>query len=125
MEFDQDKLEAYRWAVRFVSSMPGLTEHVPRGFGFLVDQIRRAATSICLNIAEGAGEYSPKEKARFYRMARRSTTETVAVIDILHALSWVDDDQRTDARAKLDRVCAMLTTLARRMTAAGKDDAIL
>ncbi|MEM1418216.1 MAG: four helix bundle protein, partial [Myxococcota bacterium] len=34
------------------------------------------------NIAEGAGEFSPSEKARFYRMARRSAIETVAWIEI-------------------------------------------
>ena len=87
MRFDQDKLEVYQLSLRFVSSTPGLTERVPRGFGFLIDQLRRAATSICFNLAEGAGEFSPKEKARFYRMAKRSTTETVAIIDVLHSLS--------------------------------------
>ena len=36
----------------------------------LADQLQRAATSIPLNIADGAGEFSASEKARFYRMAQ-------------------------------------------------------
>jgi four helix bundle protein len=51
----------------------------PRGLGDLADQLRRASTSIVLNIAEGAGEYSPKDKAKFYRFAKRSAAECSAI----------------------------------------------
>jgi len=42
-------------------------EHLPRGRAYLAEQLQRASTSIPLNTAEGAGEFSTKEKARFYR----------------------------------------------------------
>ena len=115
MEFDQDKLDVYSVSVAFVPSTLELSSAVPRGFSFLIDQLRRASTSVCLNVAEGAGEYSPREKARFYRMAKRSATETVAVIDILHALSFITPKARSEARTELHRICGMLTNLIRRM----------
>ncbi len=47
------------------------------------DQIDRASGSVVANIAEGAGEFRPREKARFYRMARRSAIEISAWLDII------------------------------------------
>ena len=52
----------------------------------MADQLGRAALSIVLNIAEGAGEFSKKGKARFYRMALRSTTEWAATMDVCKIL---------------------------------------
>ena len=57
-----------------------LADRFPRGRAYLSDQLRRAVASIPLNIAEGAGEFAPADKAHFYRMARRSATETAAVL---------------------------------------------
>ncbi len=44
----------------------------------LRDQALRAAKSICLNVAEGAGRTSPADKARVYAIARGETCEAVA-----------------------------------------------
>ena len=60
---------------------------LPRGRGYLADQLRRAASSIAFNIAEGAGGFASDEKARFYRMARRSATESAAIFDACRVLS--------------------------------------
>ena len=49
------------------------------GRAHLKDQLDRAGTSIVLNIAEGAGEFSLPDKQRFYRIAKRSATETSAM----------------------------------------------
>ncbi len=57
----------------------GLIENLPRGKAYLADQLQRAGTSIPLNIADGAGENAINEKARFYRMAKRSATECSSI----------------------------------------------
>lgn len=80
---DHERLDAYHLARRLSAVVQQLAKIVPKGHSDLVDQLRRASSSIVLNIAEGAGEYQPKEKARFYRIARRSTTETAAILDLL------------------------------------------
>ena len=77
----------------------------------LADQLRRASTSIALNIAEGAGEYAPKDKAKFYRFAKRSAAECAAVIEIALKL---DPALKCDEDAKqLERLTAMLIRLVR------------
>ena len=75
-------------------------------------QKRCVATSIVLNIAEGAGEFSKDEKQRFYRIARRSATETAAVLDILDRRKAVAATAIEPARELLVRVVSMLARLA-------------
>lgn len=69
--FDHEKLDVYRIAIQFIAFVDLLCSNLPRGQAYLADQLRRAASSIELNIAEGAGEFAQNEKMRFYRMARR------------------------------------------------------
>ena len=80
--FGHEKLDVCKVAIDFVALADDIVESLPRGRGYLADQLHRAATSIPLNIAEGAGEYSSKDKARSYRMALRSATECAALIDV-------------------------------------------
>ncbi len=86
----------------------------------LRDQLARAASSITLNIAEGTGEFSRKEKGRFYRMARRSATECAAILDVLRATGHSAGDSIEAGRALLDEIVAMLTTMAKNQGPEGK-----
>ena len=81
MRFDHERLDVYRLALEFVAIANDLVESFPHGRAYLPDQLQRAATSVPLNVAEGAGEHSKRDKARFYRMARRSATECAAILD--------------------------------------------
>ena len=77
----------------------------------LIEQLLRAASSVCLNIAEGAGEYSRDEKIRFYRIARRSAWECSAAVDLL-SLSAADDHPAVIAASpRLNEIAALLTTM--------------
>ena len=80
-----------------------------------------ASTSISFNIAEGAGEYAPADKARFYRMARRSATESAAILDACRLLSLIDADRSQPGRGLLLRVVAMLTAMVVKLSGAGSD----
>jgi len=90
-EFVHEKLDVYKAALAFLQIVDDILEEVPRGRGHLGDQLDRAATSIVLNVAEGAGEFAPAEKARFYRVARRSVNECAAVLDVYRARQVVDE----------------------------------
>ncbi|HZO16065.1 MAG TPA: four helix bundle protein [Polyangiaceae bacterium] len=74
-QFDHERLDAYRAAIEFVGTADRILEQIPPGRGYLKDQLGRAALSIVNNTAEGAGEFKPSDKARFYRMACRSATQ--------------------------------------------------
>ena len=108
---DHEKLDVYQASLRFVAVAEGVAEGLPRGRAYVADQLRRAALSILLNIAEGAGEFSRKDKARMYRMARRSGAECGAMLDM--ALDAGMGDRETLMRAKelLVRIVAMLVRL--------------
>ena len=109
--FDHERLEVYQTAIRFVVVANDVVEQLPRGRGYLADQLQRAATSVVLNIAEGAGEFAPKEKARFYRMARRSATESAAVLDVCKNLKLLTDERHAAGRDLLLQVVSMLVRM--------------
>ena len=112
--FDHDKLDAYKVAIDFIATADDIVGNLPRGRGYLSDQLHRAAMSIPLNIAEGAGEFSRRDKARFYRMAARSATECAAIIDGCTTLGIADAKTLQHGRQLLHRIVSMLTKLARR-----------
>src|SRR5512134_312143 len=59
----------------------------------LISQIRRAATSIPLNIAEGAGNDSNQEFCRFLQYSLRSDYEVTTAIDIARGLNFLSDER--------------------------------
>jgi four helix bundle protein len=87
---------------------------LPRGHAHLAEQLHRAATSICLNVAEGAGEFSVPDKLRFYRMAKRSATECAAILDLLERLTGGEPIRFAEGRDLLVRLVSMLTKMALR-----------
>lgn len=111
--FDHEKLDVYRAAIEFVVLINSIIENLPRGRAYLADQLQRAGASIPLNIAEGAGEYSSKEKIRFYRMAKRSATECAAILDIFQRLQIITEPYDWKGRELLTRIVAMLTKMAK------------
>ena len=80
--FDHDRLDVYRLSIEYVAaafdvskSLNGLHRHAR-------DQWLRAAQSIPLNIAEGNGKRSQKDRARFLDIARGSSFECAAIQDV-------------------------------------------
>lgn len=114
MHFDHDKLDVYRLALDFMANADAVASAFPRGRSYLADQLRRAATSVVLNIAEGAGEFAAAEKARFFRMARRSAVECAAVFDIADRLRLADAQRVAEVRSLAVRIVSMLVRMIRR-----------
>jgi four helix bundle protein len=110
--FDHEKLDVYQAAVELVILVDDVIEHFPRGRSYLTDQLQRAVTSVPLNIAEGAGEYSENEKVRFYRMARRSATECASIFDICWRVGIIEKAKYLKSRELLMRIVAMLTKMS-------------
>ena len=111
---DHEKVGAYHHSLQLLDIADEILE-ASKLNAHLRSQLDRAATSIVLNIAEGAGEFSKDEKQRFYRMARRSATETAAILDILDILDrgkTVDAAAIEPGRELLVRVVSMLARLA-------------
>lgn len=111
--FDHEKWDVYQAALDLVVLISDIVEQLPRGKAYLADQLQRAGASVPLNIAEGAGEHSPNEKWRFYRMAKRSVTECASIFDVCKRLRILDENLYTKGRELLLRLAAMLTKMAR------------
>ena len=77
----------------------------------LADQLRRAASSVALNIAEG-NRRTGKDRAHFFRIAAGSAAEVRAALDVARA--WGMVGAAPEAEAELDRVLAMLWRLTHR-----------
>ena len=118
-EFEHERLDVYRAAIEFLVLADGIGAALPRGSGYLADQLRRAASSISFNIAEGAGEFAAPDKARCYRMARRSATESAAILDACRVLSLSADEATQNGRALLLRIVAMLTAMVVKLSGSG------
>lgn len=119
--FPFSRLHAYQAATSFVIRVDSIAGMLPRGRAYLVDQLRRAASSIQANIAEGAGEFSPPDKARFYRMALRSASECGALLDQCRGLELSEERAVEEAYVLLDRIVAMTTGLVRRFGGGGSE----
>jgi len=118
--FDHERLDVYQAAIDFVVIANTIVENLPRGRAYLADQLQRAAVSVPLNTAEGAGEFSRKDKARFYRMALRSATECAAILDICRRLDLADAENARQGRELLLRIVAMLTRMVQKSAGRGR-----
>lgn len=118
-EFEHERLDVYQVAIELLVLADRIAAALPRGNSYLADQLRRAASSISFNIAEGAGEFASADKARFYRMARRSATESAAILDACRALSLATDEAPQTGRALLLRIVAMLTAMVVKRSGSG------
>ena len=107
------KLDVYRCAIAFLALSIDMPADLPRGHSALVDQLRRAALSVPLNIAEAAGRVSEADVARHYGIARGSAMECAAIVDVLQVLGAIDGQRHAAGLELLERVVSMLTKLAR------------
>jgi four helix bundle protein len=118
-DFEHERLDVYRTAIEWLIVADEIAADLPRGRAYLAEQLRRAATSVSLNIAEGAGEFSPGDKARFYRMARRSATECAATLDACRVTKITSVERVLKGRELLLRVVALLTVMVLKLGASG------
>jgi four helix bundle protein len=120
--FDHEKLEVYRDAIAFVAWLTELLEGAAR-LGDVKDQLDRASTSVVLNIAEGNGKYSLKDRCRFFDTAHGSALECAAGLDVLVAKRKLTRDQIHLGKERLQRIVRMLMGLIKRNSDRGYDRA--
>ena len=75
----------------------------------VIDQLDRASTSVCLNIAEGNGKFSPKDRSRFLEIARASALECASCLDVLVAKKSLELDDVHEGKQMLITIVSMLS----------------
>jgi four helix bundle protein len=98
--FDHERLDVYRLAIEYVASSYRIAKSLNGAERHVRDQWLRAAQSIPLNIAEGNGKQSLKDKNRFFEIARGSALECAAIHDILVSFEAID---RVRVRVRVPR----------------------
>ena len=112
--FDHERLDVYRLAIEYVASSYRIAKSLNGAERHARDQWLRAAQSIPLNIAEGNGKQSLKDKNRFFEIARGSALECAAIHDILVSLEAIDLELNRVGKTNLKRIVSMLTRLIQR-----------
>jgi four helix bundle protein len=111
--FGFEKLDVYQRSVEFVVAAAGIISELPSGYASLSDQLKRAALSVPVNIAEGVGRTSVADCRRHYAIARGSAMECAAIIDACRALNVASPDSLADGRSLLLSVVRMLSKMCR------------
>jgi four helix bundle protein len=119
MYFDHEKLDVYREAIAFCAWTGELLNAITAKAA-AKDQLDRASTSIPLNIAEGNGKFSVKDRARFLEIARGSALECAAALDVLVARKLAPLEQVESAKDNLVRIVQMLIGMLRRFSERGE-----
>ena len=113
-EFDFEKLSVYQKAVSFADGIYRITQAFPKQEQFgMTSQLRRAAVSISLNIAEGVGRDFHGERKRFYLIARGSIYECVALLTLAGNQEFLPAKTRMDLVANCRELTKMLNGLIR------------
>jgi len=99
----------YASALDLVDLAKVVLEQLPPGYGFLADQLRRAAASVPLNFAEGSGKLSLRDRQRYFLTAKGSAYEVAAVLDVAARFGVVSPRTRDQGQDLCDHLGAMLS----------------
>ena len=106
------KFEAYENAVEVARLVRPLVEKIGRHDAKLVDQGRRAAQSIGLNVKEG-NRRTGKDRTYAFKVALGSTDEVSGVLDQGEVWGYLTEADTRAARPVIDRECRLLRGLTK------------
>ena len=110
-QFNFEKLEVYKKALSFTDKIYLLTKDFPADEKFnLTSQLKRAAISIAVNIAEGSAS-TKKDFNRFLTIASGSVKEIVVCITIAQRQSLISQKIEIEIRDDLVEISKMISGL--------------
>ena len=110
--FSFENLEVYAKARRLIKDVYLLQNTFPKEERYaLGDQVRRAATSITANLAEGSGRQSLREKVHFIEISFGSMTEVFCELQTACDLGYITEQQFDELRPQFADVAKMLSGL--------------
>jgi four helix bundle protein len=110
---DYERLDVYQRAIEFLQLALRITSELPRGESDLRSQLKRAAMSIPLNIAEGSGKTGAADRARFHAIARGSAMECAALMDVCAIGGYASAEDARRGKELAARMVAMLSRMCR------------
>ena len=112
LNLSHKNLIVYKISLSLIKEIYIVTKSFPKEEQFtLISQIRRAAISVCSNIAEGAARISKKEKKRFYEISRSSIVELDTQFEIAIILEYYKKGQMAELQQYLESTFRMLSKM--------------
>ena len=112
LNLSHKNLDVYKLSLKLIEEVYIATKKFPKEELYvLVSQIRRAAISVCSNIAEGASSISKKEKKRFYEISRSSLVEMDTQFEIMIILTYYKNGQMKEMEQYLKSTFRMLSKM--------------
>lgn len=114
MAFQFERLEVWKRAIKLAKKVFEITRQFPKEEQFgLTSQIRRAATSVGLNIAEGSARGTKKEFQYFLRIAKGSLGELTTGMAIAREFEYLDNVIFKDVYRESDEIARMISGLSK------------
>lgn len=107
-----EDLKVWEKAHKLCLAVYKLTNNFPSEEKFgLISQLRRASSSVPTNIAEGCGYDTPKEFARFLKIASGSITEVSYLIKLSKDLNFISEEKAKKVNEEASIIRRMLYNL--------------
>ena len=114
LQLAHTKTPVFQESKKFILECYRITKDFPQEEKFaIVQQVRRAALSVHLNIAEGCSRKSAGERRRFFEVSRGSIIEIDAAIDIACSLKYKTEEELKQLGDHLINTFKQLTGLIR------------
>ena len=113
--FDHEKLKAYQTAIQFIVWLQPILENIPKKQA-VHEQLDRSSISIALNIAEGNGKYTSKDRCRYFDISRGSPLESASALDILAANGLIKPEEISAGKEMRREIVSMLVGLIKRQS---------
>jgi four helix bundle protein len=109
--------DLWKVSMDLVAEVYRITPQLPKDERFgLISQMQRAAASIPINVAEGAGRETDPDNRRFLYAARGSLNELTTEVAICHRLKYLDAADTTAAEQLIVRVRQLLAGTIRALS---------
>jgi four helix bundle protein len=110
-------LNVYQISRKLVRECYEITSRFPLNERYnLTLQVKRAATSIILNLSEGASRKSSLERKRFYEIARGSLVEIDTALQVAYDLNYVDIANLEALKPSMNQCFGMISKMIRSLT---------
>lgn len=100
------RFEVFELALSLIRSLRALVTRLDRRDKGLAKQLREAASSIALNLAEGSRRVG-KDQPHFYRIAAGSAAESRACLRVAEAWGYLAEDHLAEPLKTLDSILAI------------------
>ena len=112
LDLKHKQLDVYKTSRELTKECYRITQLLPDSEKFnLISQIRRAALSVKLNLAEGSSRRSKIERTRYYEISRGSVIEIDAATEVIYDLNLLSLKDMEMLGKLLNKCFAMLTKL--------------